>query len=137
MDKKILRIIDVNLNRAREGLRVCEDIARFILNDSNATSQLKSLRHKIKRIIISSSLNKRLLHESRDVAKDCATDFSPLEKKSNWQSIFFANIQRTKESLRVLEEFFNLSNSKISEKFKDLRFQAYKLEKRLTERYFK
>ena len=42
---KLLRIIDANLNRAREGLRVCEDISRFALGDKTATRALKSIRH--------------------------------------------------------------------------------------------
>jgi len=134
--KEILRIIDVNINRAQEGLRVAEDVMRFILNDSSATSQLKKLRHRIQSILELSKIKKRILCQSRNVSKDCGKEFSFLEKKSNWQSIFFANIQRAKESLRVLEEFFKLSDNSIGEKFKALRFKLYEHEKDIIGRHF-
>ncbi len=43
----MLRLIDVNLNRISEGLRILEDVARFLLNDANISEQLKSLRHDL------------------------------------------------------------------------------------------
>lgn len=33
MDKKIIKVIDVNINRACEGLRVIEDTVRLIKRD--------------------------------------------------------------------------------------------------------
>lgn len=136
-NSKVLRIIDVNINRAKEGIRVCEDIARFILDDPASTKSLKSLRHRIEGIIAKSSIKKRSLCESRDVKSDCLTEICDLENKSDWQSIFFANIQRTKEALRVLEEFSKLSEEKMSRGFKGLRFKIYEQEKKITEKYFK
>ncbi len=136
-NKKILRIIDVNLNRAKEGLRCCEEVARFILDDSTLTRALKSLRHNIENIVTSSELKKELLCKSRDVNTDCGKSFCALEKKDDWQGIFFANIQRTKESLRVLEEFFKLIDDQSCEKFKAMRFKVYEQEKRFAGRHLK
>lgn len=136
-NKKTLRIIDVNLNRAKEGLRCCEEIARFILNDSALTKALKLLRHNIEREVASSGIKKGLLCRSRDIKRDCGKSFCESEKKDDWQSIFFANIQRTKEALRVLEEFFKLIDDKSSERFKVLRFKAYEQEKRFAGRHVK
>ena len=136
-NKKILRIIDVNLNRAKEGLRCCEEVARFILDDSALTKALKLIRHNIDRIVTSSGIRKKLLCQSRDVKTDCGKAFCKLEKKDSWQSIFFANIQRTKEALRVLEEFFKLFDDKSCEKFKALRFKVYNQEKKFSGRYLK
>jgi len=102
-NKKVFRIIDVNLNRAKEGLRCCEEVARFILDDSALTKRLKLLRHSIEDIIVESGVKKKLLCQARDIKKDCGKSFCVLEKKDDWQSIFFANIHRTKEALRVLE----------------------------------
>jgi len=136
-NKKIFRILDVNINRVKEGLRVCEDITRFILNDPASTKSLKSLRHKIEDTIAKSSIRKKLLCESRDVKRDCATEICYLEHKKNWRAIFFANIQRTKEALRVLEEFSKLFEEKMSKNFKNLRFNIYEQEKNLTRKYFK
>ncbi|MFC1594778.1 hypothetical protein ACFL38_05570 [Candidatus Omnitrophota bacterium] len=54
LDKNMLRILDANINRAKEGLRVCEDEARFILNDARYSRQLKSVRHKISSLSVGS-----------------------------------------------------------------------------------
>ena len=43
------RIIDANLDRIGEGLRLLEDVARFLLNDSRLTEQLKTMRHELLR----------------------------------------------------------------------------------------
>ncbi|MFA6384789.1 MAG: hypothetical protein WCY10_05405, partial [Candidatus Omnitrophota bacterium] len=42
----ISRVIDANANRLKEGLRVCEEVARFILNDGRLTRGLKEIRHE-------------------------------------------------------------------------------------------
>lgn len=136
IDKNILRIIDVNLNRAKEGLRVCEDITRFILNDPASTKALKSLRHRIQDIIASSNMDNKFLCMARNVKGDCGTDFCGLENKDRWESVFFANMQRAKEALRVLEEFSKLFKGNACEKFKTLRFRLYEQEKKITEKYF-
>jgi hypothetical protein len=134
-NKNILRIIDANLNRAKEGLRVCEDITRFILNDSASTRALKLLRHKIQEITANSNIDKNSLCSARDIRGDCGMDFCVLEKKDAWQSVFAANMQRAKEALRVLEEFSKLFKGNTGERFKRLRFRLYAQEKRLTEKY--
>ena len=41
-DLRISQIIDANLNRAREGLRVIEDWARFGLGEENYVSKIKN-----------------------------------------------------------------------------------------------
>jgi len=45
--KGLTALIDANVNRAKEGLRVCEDISRFILRDKKLSACLKSMRHDI------------------------------------------------------------------------------------------
>ena len=45
MTKENLRLLDANLNRLREGIRVVEDIYRYIFNDKSTASNLKTLRH--------------------------------------------------------------------------------------------
>jgi hypothetical protein len=136
IDKPVLRVIDVNLNRVKEGLRVCEDITRFILNDPASTRALKSLRHRIQDIVVSSSMDNKLLCMARNTKDDFGTDFSRLEDKDRWQAVFFANMQRAKEALRVLEEFSKLFKANLSGRFKGLRFHLYDQEKRLIGKYF-
>ncbi len=47
-EPKLFRLVDANLNRLKEGIRVIEDINRYIYDDQNITSKLKSLRHLAK-----------------------------------------------------------------------------------------
>lgn len=136
-NKKVFRVIDVNINRVKEALRCCEEIARFMLDNAELTKAFKAMRHEIEAIVVSSAVRKRALYKSRDIRNDCARAFCALEKKSDWQSVFFANAQRAKEALRVLEEFFKLVDNESCAKFKALRFKLYEQEKRLAERYLK
>ncbi len=123
------RIIDANLNRVKEGLRVCEEIARFILNDCRFTSELKSLRHKIDGLS-SKIYPKAKLLKVRAVQADVGRQNSRGElKRSNCKAIYWANIQRVKESLRVLEEFGKLGNAAAALSFKRLRYKVYEIEK--------
>ena len=47
MNGPVLRILDANSNRAREGLRVVEDYARFVLNSDEICGEIKDLRHRL------------------------------------------------------------------------------------------
>ncbi|MDO8488907.1 MAG: hypothetical protein Q7S42_02190, partial [Candidatus Omnitrophota bacterium] len=49
--------------------------------------------------------------------------------RTNCKDIFWANIQRIKESLRVLEEFSKLVDRKAALGFKQLRYKVYEIEK--------
>ena len=123
------RIIDANLNRVKEGLRVCEEVTRFILDDHKFTAQFKQIRHKI------NSLGSKLcppakLLKQRRALKDVGRLNSRGElARSNCKDIFWANIQRVKESLRVLEEFSKLADPRLALGFKQLRYKVYEIEK--------
>ncbi len=128
------RIIDANINRAKEGLRVCEEISRFILNSRDLTSQLKDTRHRID-LIFKQLPKKILLLEQRKSASDVGRCLYNNElKRKNCQDIFFANIQRVKESVRVLEEFSKLININIAIEFKKIRYDIYETEKRFAKK---
>ena len=130
MDKGILRIIDANLNRILEGLRVCEEITRFVALDKNLTSRFKNLRHSVTDLSGKWKIKDARLLDSRDSLKDVGKPSIKEElKRRNFQDIFFANIQRAKESARVLEEFSKLENKRISAGFKDIRYRLYQIEK--------
>lgn len=123
------RIIDANLNRAKEGLRVCEEITRFILDNHKFTAQLKAARHKIKGLTSQAYPVAQLLkHRSAlaDVGRlNCRGELA----RANCKDIFWANIQRVKESLRVLEEFSKLVDARTALGFKQLRYKVYEIEK--------
>ena len=129
----IYRIIDANLNRSKEGLRVCEDITRFVLNDTAATRAIKSLRHRI--IASMPHLKYNKLIESRDVGGDVGKKSGKSElDRRDLADIFYANAQRAKESIRVLEEISKLINGSSSDKLKRIRYEFYSVEKRIAQR---
>lgn len=129
-EKKLLRIIDANFNRAKEGLRVCEDVCRFILDDRVKTLQFKALRHRLSASICALSFGK--LMNCRNIEGDVGKSSTTVElKRRNICDIFYANAQRSKESLRVLEEFAKLINPHLGEDLKKIRYQIYALEKKV------
>jgi len=132
--KIINRIIDANINRAKEGLRVCEEITRFILNSATLTAELKKLRHRIDSIL-KGLPNRAILLKQRCSLSDVGKNIYGNElKRRDYQEIFFANIQRVKESIRVLEEFTKLQNSRLAIKFKEIRYRIYEIEKRVAKK---
>lgn len=125
----IYRIIDANLNRAKEGLRVCEEITRFLLNNHKLTALFKKIRHQIDELA-RKIYPAPLLIKERESDKDVGRHNSSGElKRGGCKDIFYANIQRTKESLRVLEEFSKLTDVKCAAGFKEIRYKVYEIEK--------
>ena len=128
------RIIDADLNRAKEGLRVCEEVTRFILNDRRSTSELRAIRHALEPVVSSLWLKSELI-AGRDSAGDIGRNIQLGEtSRRGIEDIFFANIQRVKESLRVLEEFGKLRNVRASLRLKSLRYRVYEVEKRIAQK---
>jgi len=127
----MLRLIDANLDRLGEGLRVLEDVARFLLNDLEITEELKALRHKM--VISDSDIRSRLL-VSRDSGND-AMKGRVEGKRGNVIDLVTANAKRAQEALRVLEEFAKLPQIPLKVRQKDFaqaRFTLYEIEKELT-----
>jgi len=130
----INRIIDANINRAKEGLRVCEEIVRFILNSRELTLGLKTVRHKIS-LLAETLVSQDVLLKGRASLKDVGRGIKAGElRREGLRDIFSANIQRAKESVRVLEEFSKLINIKASLGFKAIRYKIYEIEKKALER---
>jgi thiamine-phosphate pyrophosphorylase len=132
--RQTLRIIDANLNRVGEGLRLLEDIARLVLNDVALSQQLKTMRHEL--ITGDPVLQKRLL-DSRDSEGDVGISLAGEERERELPLVLVANSRRVQESLRVLEELAKVPGiipGLDSEKFKQARFSIYTLEQRLLSR---
>lgn len=120
----LFRVIDANLNRLREGIRVVEDIIRYRDNNKELSTKLKHLRHQTK---IKETLE---ILKERDSINDVLRSTIKSElNRSDTSSIIIANFKRAQESARVLEELFKLSNMEYSENFKYIRYELYKLEK--------
>jgi thiamine-phosphate pyrophosphorylase len=131
-------MIDANLNRSSEGLRVLEDVARFLLNDGQLGHQLRSLRHDLAREAKPLSLG---LLSHRDSEHDVGHLHSKDEKLTRESTslaslldLVTANAKRVEESLRVMEEVAKLPemNSMLnSASFEQTRFALYTLERDL------
>lgn len=133
MPLQTLRIIDANRNRVSEGLRLLEDVARFLLNDANLTQQLKSMRHAITSSL--SRVSMELLSE-RDADGDVGTGVE-IGQRQDIPSLITANARRAEEGLRVIEELAKLpelSPILSSQNFQETRFQLYILEQELMSR---
>jgi len=136
-----LRMIDANLNRSSEGLRVLEDIARFLLNNAELRQRLRTLRHELARE--TKSLRVGLLSQ-RDSEHDIGHPYPipPAEKELNIKTtspqgmldLVTANAKRVEESLRVVEELAKLphiSSMLNSASFEKARLTLYALERDL------
>jgi thiamine-phosphate pyrophosphorylase len=130
------RILDANVNRAKEGLRVCEEVCRFMLNSRVLTQKFKTCRHRIERLVKKFRHDPRLL-ASRDSANDVGLSvYSKSEfSRCTFRDVFSANIQRVKESVRVLEEFSKLDDVRVAFGLRDLRYEIYALEKEVVKRF--
>ncbi len=121
---EIFRVIDANLNRLKEGIRVIEDIARYGHNNKKVASKLKQLRHQ------SNIDDLQNLLASRDSTNDVLRPTISSEMNRNGlQSIIVANYKRAQESSRVLEEMYKIIDPALSETFKQIRYELYTLEK--------
>ncbi|PAF54590.1 thiamine-phosphate pyrophosphorylase [Helicobacter sp. 13S00482-2] len=127
-------MLDANLNRLKEGIRVVEDTARYLHNDEQIASCLKSLRHKATLKNISSLLVYR--DSVQDVLKKTISSEADRDELSK---IVLANFKRAQESSRVLEEYLKYADLGIfgeSEVFKDIRYKLYELEKKFILKHF-
>ena len=130
----MLRIIDANLNRLGEGLRVLEEVARLLLNDAGLSQQLKDIRHDV--LKVAPAYYKKLI-EARDAEGDVGADMEAAgdDKRRDLPATVAANARRVQESLRVLEELARMPDVELeTDKFKKVRFELYTIEKALLSR---
>ena len=130
--RELYRVMDANLNRVREGLRVLEEIARFILEDAALTAQIKDLRHRL--AVLSDNIPGGVVElvKARDPAGDVgAGSWTEGERtRTNVVGMALANLKRVQEAARVLEEFGKMTGSAAAE-FKKIRYLVYGLEQEM------
>ncbi len=131
------RIIDANLNRGNEALRVLEEITRFILDDKNLSEELKLMRHQLS-MVQEADYSKLLA--ARDTENDVGISIKNPDKRCGIETIFKANIKRLQQVLRVLAEY-SVNNPEHAAAFENMRYKTYTLEKimwdKLKEQYNK
>jgi thiamine-phosphate pyrophosphorylase len=123
----LCRILDANLDRAREGLRIVEEWCRFGLNSSELAAECKQLRQEI------AKWHTPELRAFRDTLGDVGTELThPQEEtRANISQLLQANLCRVQEALRVLEEYGKLYLAQMGSAFKQMRYRAYILETNL------
>jgi thiamine-phosphate pyrophosphorylase len=123
---ELFRVLDANLNRAREGLRVLEDTARFVWDDRSLFTSLRQSRHALDRATRSAYPK---LVSGRESGTDLGRRMAE-GKKRNWPGLVAANFRRAQEALRVLEEYGKVMAPDVSPRFKKIRFHLYVDEKK-------
>jgi thiamine-phosphate pyrophosphorylase len=121
---KLYRIIDANLNRLKEGIRVIEDFQRYYNQNQELSKKLKNLRHQCQVDTYETYL------KARDIANDPSKQTTKSElNRTNVKEVLIANFKRVQESSRVLEESFKLLDNETSNRFKQIRYELYEIEK--------
>ena len=128
-DERVARLIDANLDRAREGLRVIEDWCRFGLDRQDLVIPLKDWRQQ---------LGKRhddRYRQARSTATDAAAGLSHPAQQIRTDStlVLKANASRVQEALRVIEEFARIGDAELAETAASVRYALYDHEVRILE----
>ncbi|ARV60867.1 thiamine-phosphate diphosphorylase [Nostocales cyanobacterium HT-58-2] len=123
----VYRILDANLDRAREGLRIIEEWCRFGLNNANLAAECKKERQELAR------WHTAQMRAARNTPGDPGTDLThpQEEQRTSIKSLLQANFCRVQEALRVLEEYSKLDNLNMGKSCKQMRYRIYTLESQL------
>lgn len=130
---KLERLLDANINRSSEGLRLLEDIARFELESPQISFELKSIRHGIR------AIGKGWIDISRDrnTEDDCGIGLDTEDnfERPNLTSLVSANSSRVCEAFRVIEEIARVvKNTRVAKEVSAWRYCVYQIEKKIIDR---
>ncbi len=124
---KTARIVDVNINRLTEALKVVEDVVRLGLEDRGVLRQVRALR---------TGLGRRLVPLRRQVLRFRGSESDPGRgdrfdrmRRKGLVDVLLANFKRAEEAARVLEEVLKVSAPDYAREMKGVRFALYDLEK--------
>lgn len=147
MTPGLLRIFDANLNRATEGLRLLEDVARFILNDYELTNGFRKMRHALAQsaqppdihLLFQRNAERDIGKPTKDTLKKQSLPDNNAEGESKpyaeLTGTITANARRAEQALRVMEELSRLPETETvldTASFARARFELYTLEKKLS-----
>lgn len=133
-----LRILDANANRACEGLRVLDDVARFALDDAPLAASFKDIRHRVRAGVRALGVDPDVLVGCRDTPGDVGPEAArlaaaPSRDRRGLSGVVRAAAGRTAEALRSLEEVAKVVGSAGEEggplaSFESMRYRVYELE---------
>ena len=118
------RLLDANLDRAREGLRVIEDWCRFGLSRPDLVARTKDMRQRLGRVHLDTY--KRARHAASDGS--AGLGHPAQQDRHSPGQVVAANAGRVQEALRVLEEFGRLGDPQLAAEAAALRYALYDLE---------
>jgi thiamine-phosphate pyrophosphorylase len=126
--------MDVNLNRAREALRLIEDHARLVLDDADAALAVKRMRHDLREIV--TGVGADCLLAARDIAADVGRDTkTPRElERGTSDDVVRAAFGRLSEAARALSEYGKLVSPSVAAGAESLRYRVYEIEQRIAVR---
>lgn len=125
MTRAVDRLLDANGNRAAEGLRVLEDVARFLLDDATLAELAKTHRHAVRCAIPATAV------AARDTAGDVGTTITASDemRRARLVDMIRANAARVQEALRACEEALKLiGQSSGAAAIEAARYAVYRLE---------
>ena len=135
-ENSVFRILDAAINRAGEGIRVVEDYLRMVIADAHLAQQLKTLRHDLTEAvaIIDSASRIAARDSEEDVGRQLQTESeyhrdAPDGDSTSASGLVQANLARTQQAIRSIEEFSKTINVEVAKKVEQLRYRTYTLEK--------
>lgn len=130
MTGEALRILDANLNRAREALRVLEDYARFALDDPQVSGSLKMLRHELAAATACHAGHAVLFRDTPgDVGTELSTDAE--RQRTSLADVVIAAAKRFGEATRVIEELLKLEDAAGALAVERQRYRFYEIERQI------
>lgn len=127
----LLRILDANLNRAGEALRVAEDVCRFHWNLKGFAADLKALRHIVLTAVCPGERRREDLFRHRDIDGDVGRENASPPGAGDAAGLAFRNLERAKEAIRAMEEACRIARPEASNQLAQARYRLYAIEKGL------
>jgi hypothetical protein len=130
LKRSMLRALDANANRLREGLRVVEDVARYLWPRPKVAAQCKSLRHQTTGAMKLLGADQALLEARDSLGDPLRNSFGLSERRrEGLEDVLSANLHRGQEAARVLEELAKTIDPRVAQRCKRIRYALYQVEK--------
>ena len=131
------RILDANYNRAKEALRMSEDLMRFMAGHRELALAFKNLRHRLSRLLLNFPVAYGSLVAARDAPSDPGRGqwVRDRSSKPDCRDLLTANLKRAQEAVRVLEEISKIVAGRRAPAFEKIRFELYELEKKALRKF--
>jgi len=127
MNQAAARIVDVNLNRLTEALKVLEDVVRLGLEDRRLLARIRALRERVSRA--TRMLRRQVITSRQSESDPGRSDRFDRMKRRGLEDVLMANFKRAEEAARVLEEVLKIATPRLAARCKEVRFRLYDLEK--------